>query len=554
MAENLKYNIREELMKADDRLHGSLSMLGMTMLTQPAYINSMRSVMFTSHLKQFVNLINPDFPGVFTNGENPAGIHSSGYKQAKHKTRVIKKIWKYDDILEKPTVCKVFVFDEITRKYDVWTRQETENLTEVFGFDYDNDVIDRLEENDIIDEGEVVYKSKSYDEVMNYGYGKNVTVMYTTEPFTSEDACVVAESLCDEMTSIEVNKVPIGLNQNDFLLNMYGDDDKYKAFPDIGEWSDGEVAVRRTLFKNQLLVDFKDKSLHQISDADTCFYKTGKVIDIDVYCNNDEMEDNPFNRQILKYLGSQTRYYQKICKICEQIVASGCEYSSNIDYLYKRAKEFLNPNSKWKDDTVFSGVLLEITVKNYVPLQVGQKLTGRYGNKYYDDNGNKVTVKLLLNILAIINRTTAFPIFEISINFICNKFRAKMKNMTDYKEKEKMLFDLVNMLNETQAAEMHATYKKLSKAEKIEYIDAAVNERIYIHQLPMWETKPIFYRLLEIYAKYDFLDPYKVYINKWGREIECLNPGYIGEMYILRYLRIQNHVNCWKNSKSQSAA
>ena len=173
---------------------------------------------------------------------------------------------------------------------------------------------------------------------------------------------------------------------------------------------------------------------------------------------------------------------------------------------------------------------------------------------YYDDNGNKVTVKLLLNILAIINRTTAFPIFEISINFICNKFRAKMKNMTDYKEKEKMLFDLVNMLNETQAAEMHATYKKLSKAEKIEYIDAAVNERIYIHQLPMWETKPIFYRLLEIYAKYDFLDPYKVYINKWGREIECLNPGYIGEMYILRHLRIQNHVNCWKNSKSQSAA
>lgn len=377
MAENLKYNIREELMKADDRLHGSLSMLGMTMLTQPAYINSMRSVMFTSHLKQFVNLVEPDFPGVFTNGENTAGIHSTGYRKAKNDSVVFRKIWKYDDILAEPTVCKVFTYDTVRHRYDVWTRQETENLTEVFGFDYDNDVIDSLNEGDPIPKDTVVYKSKSYDESMNYGYGKNVTVMYTTEPFTSEDACVVAESLCDEMTSIEVNKVPILLNQNDFLLDMYGSKDgTYKSFPDIGEWSDGEVAVKRTLFKNQMLVDFKDKSLRQISDADTCYYKTGKVIDITIYSNAEELEDNPFNQQIIKYLESQTKYYEQIKETCEMIIHSGSEYSSNIDYLYKRAKEFLNGEAKWKDDTVFSGVLVEITVKNFVPLQVGQKLTG----------------------------------------------------------------------------------------------------------------------------------------------------------------------------------
>ena len=40
--------------KANETLTGSLSLLGKTMLTQPAYNNSMRSVMFTSHLNQYL--------------------------------------------------------------------------------------------------------------------------------------------------------------------------------------------------------------------------------------------------------------------------------------------------------------------------------------------------------------------------------------------------------------------------------------------------------------------------------------------------------------------
>ena len=119
--------------------------------------------------------------------------------------------------------------------------------------------------------------------------------MYTTDPYTSEDACEVSERLAEEMSSIEINKVPIGVNLNDFLLNMYGNSDNYKPFPDLGEYSHGEVAVKRTLFTDQLLTDFKDNALNKIMDSDVCFYKTGKVIDIDIYCNNPDIEDNPFN-------------------------------------------------------------------------------------------------------------------------------------------------------------------------------------------------------------------------------------------------------------------
>lgn len=548
MAENVKYNLKDELLDANKRLKGDLSLIGMTMLTQPAYNNSMRSVMFTSHLKQFVNLTNPDFPGFFTNGENVVGKHSTGYKKAKHDTEVFRKVVKFEDILDTPYTYKLFVYDRKTETYDVWERKDAENLTEMFGFAYNNEYIDDLEEGDIIPANDIVYKSTSYDEYMNYAYGKNAVMMYTTDPYTSEDACVVSESFAKRMESIEINDVSVGVNQNDFLINLYGDSHHYKPFPDIGEYAHGEIVAKRTLFSNQLLADFKDNSLSTIADSDTCYYKSGIVTDITIYCNNEELEDNPFNAQVLKYLNSQNKYYQEIYDTCEEIMHSGKKYTHAIDYLFKRARDFLNTEAKWKDETVFSNFHIVLTVRSNIPLQVGQKLTGRYGNKsvislirkdedmpfFYDDNGNKVVVDLLFNVLAIINRTTAFPIYELTINFICNKVRAQMKKMKSIHEQENLLFSIVEDFNENQAEKMRQTYSRLSPEEKRAYIDDCIENRIYIHQMPMWETKPIFYRLLDIYEKYDFLTPYDIYLNKWGREIKLLKPAYVGEMYILK--------------------
>lgn len=172
----------------------------------------------------------------------------------------------------------------------------------------------------------------------------------------------------------------------------------------------------------------------------------------------------------------------------------------------------------------------------------------RYGNKsvisqirpddempyYYDINGNKVVVQLLFNVLAIINRTTAFPMYEISINYICNKFREQISKAKTLKQKEKLLFGIINDFNEKQAREMKRIYDELSTDEKKKYIQDVVDDRIYIHQPPMWEEKPIFFRLLDIYNKYDFLTPYDMYIQKWGREIKLLNPAFMGEMYIIK--------------------
>lgn len=552
-----KYSLKEELKKADQMYQGSAALLGMTVLSYPGYINSMRSTMFTSHLKQFVNLLQPEFPLVFTNAENVVGKHSSGYKQVKHRCKVYRKIVKFEDILDNPSIYKLFIFDEDTQTFDVVSRKVCEDLTENFGFDYNNEVIDQYDEGDIIPADTVLYRSTSYDEDMNYSYGKNVRVMYTLDPYTSEDAAVASQSLANALKSIETEVITIGLNDNDYFVNLQGETEtwslvpdkkgKYKPLPEVGEIVSGHLAAIRRQFNNQLLFDFKADSLNKIHDGDVVYYigNGNQVLDYTIYNNNEEIVDTVFNKQINKYLRSQNKYYAKILETCIEIINSGYKYSRAVDYLYKRSKEMLDGTKKWKEnDKAFSNMVIEITVRKVVPLAHGQKLTGRYGNKSviskicpdeempFTEDGRRVD--LMLNLLAIINRTTSFPLFELLITSICYQVRKRMAALTDYKEKEALLFDIVNEFNEAQHDAMWELYIKMTDEEQKDYIDSAIENGIYIHQTPMWETKPIFYRLRDILEKYTWLKPDDVYINKWGRTIKMLQKMWIGEMYILK--------------------
>ena len=122
MGEIQKYSLKDELLKKDEELKDDPALVGISGLTMPRYINSMRSVMFTAHTRQFTTLINPNFPYVFTNMENLVGKHSDSYYQVKHDTIVYKKIVKYEDIVDRPTEYTMFLYDKKKKKYSVVIR------------------------------------------------------------------------------------------------------------------------------------------------------------------------------------------------------------------------------------------------------------------------------------------------------------------------------------------------------------------------------------------------------------------------------------------------
>lgn len=576
MAENLKYNLRDELLRKDEELkEHPWGTLGMNALTLSQYNNSARSVMNTAHLKQYVSIVNPEIPAVFTGAEKIVGDNSSGYKKTKNPVEIVAKVAKFSDILDEPNEYYLFTYDKKNKVYDVISRKEYENLTEVYGFKYDNRVIDELDIGDVVDADKVIFKSNSYDENMNYGYGKNVNILYTSDPATVEDACVPSAKLAKSMVSTEITTYEMGINENDFLLNLYASSkDEYHPFPDIGETAEGLVAAKRTLFNDQLLVDFKDSELGRVHDSDIKLYIEGKgvVTDIEVFCNNPEIEETPFNEQILKYLKSQNKFYKRIVKTCKSIrekcvgihkkKKSDATFTHEIDYLYKRALDFLDEESKWKDnDSAFGNLQIRITIAKPSGLQPGQKIVARSGNKsvvseirdeedmpyayvptpVQAEDGSwhvekkKRHVDLEYNILGLVNRTTGAPLIEMHINFITERTVQYMWTLKTTKERADIMFQIMADLNERYARSMKKIYDNLSPKEQDEYIDEVLHDRIYICQSPMWEEgKPIFYKFLDIRKKYDFLQPYDIYVYKWGREIKTLRPAYLGSMYFMK--------------------
>jgi hypothetical protein len=466
----------------------------------------------------------------------------------KNECEVIHKVVKFEDILEHPNIYKLFLFDRKKKKYDVVERGEVENLTENFGYQYQNEVIDSLEEGDTVPAGTVLYRSTSYDEDMNYRFGTNVMTMYTLDPYTSEDAAVVSRSFAERFKTIETETIQIKLNDNDYLLNLRGGDGEYKPLPDIGEFADGILACIRTQFNAQLLHDFSSDNLRRPFGSDRKIYTLGQVevIDFTIYSNNEEIVDTPFNAQINKYLRSQNAYWQDIYDTCRWIIEeSGYDYSKEIEYLYKRSDEMLDPNKRWKEgDSAFSNVSIEITTRKVRPLSKGQKITGRYGNKSvisqirededmpYTEDGTRVD--LLLNLFAIINRTTSFVIYELAINSICRKARQRMATLKTLKQKENLLFGIIHDFNEEQYAKMKPIYDMMEDKEKIELINDTIENGILIHQSPVRETKAIFYRIMDILDKYDWLSPDIVYVNQNGRKIKTMSRHWVGELLIMK--------------------
>lgn len=553
---NTNLHLKDNLMEMERLCEGNDDAFGVSLLTFPGYISSSRAVMFASHVNQSVTLLNPDFPRIFTNYENVFGDLSSGYNRLKDDITVIKRVSRYS---QNPNyLYNLFIWNEGKQMYDVIEKKNVEDLTEKYGYRYKNEVIDSLKEGDKVPQGTVVTKTTSYDDFMNYCMGKNLRILFTGHLNTIEDAILVRQSVADSLKSTEVETVKMSFNDNDIPCNLYGSNDVYKAFPDIGETVLNQVVCsKRRIFNNQILFDLKKSNLRKINfNTDIPCYTFGKntkVEDIMIYSNKelDEIPDTPFYHQIKSYLIEQTRYWEEIYEITGEMINSGKECSKDIKYLYKRSEKILEPEYKWRDDSnIYSNMIIEFTVSRDVGLISGNKLTGRYGNKgitakvipdedmYYTlaPDGTKRYADCAINWLGVINRGNSMQLYEVSINrvanCICDQF--KFGNRT-LQEKEYMLFKFYEILNKKQGEALYQSYLELKNNEERErFFENLYNTKLFVHLPILYEDEAVFLKIKKLYDTFDFLGKDDIYIRKFGRDVKCLRQGIMGEMFMLK--------------------
>ena len=543
------FDIGDYLSKKEKEIKCMDHVLGPELITFPQYISSSRSIMFTSHLKQLVALNNPEFPRLFTNYENTFGKLSSSLHKAKQDMEVFKIVSKFS--WNPKHLYTIFFYSKKKNKYYCIQKKIAEELTEKFGYGFNNTKLDSLEEGDKVKEATTLWKSSSYDEYDNYCFGLNALTGYLIDNRTIEDAVICSESFAKKMEAKEVETVKITLNDNDLLLNLYGDSNHHKGFPDIGEKVKRKlVCSKRRIDNNQILYDMKKSNLTESNSLnDKEYYSKGTVMDINIYCNQpiEEIPDIPTNEQLLQYLREQQSYWTAIRDTCEDIVNSGAEYDDDIGFLLGRARQYLNPDYRWKDnDSVFNNMIMEISIQRDVPLNIGYKVSGRYGNKgvistivpddempMLDDGRH---LEVVFNTLGVINRLNSAQLFEISINFIADRILEKIQTLETREEKEELLWKFLSYFNERgMKSEVYSYYENLTDIEKDEFFESMNKTGIYVNLPPISTAeKPLFDIISEIHNEFPWIKPYDVYINKWGRRIKMLNQMVVGEEYIIR--------------------
>lgn len=531
-----------------DDLDSKDDMLCIGLLSLSAYSSSARATMLTQHLNQALVPDNPEIPAVCTGYEQMFGKYSTTYRKINKKLKIVKKIDKYPEY-----VYTLIVYDQNTDTYDIITRNEVRNMGEHYGFRYDNSVIDSYDAGDIIPKNTTVYKPPAIDDSGNFMYGVNGKVVYVVSQETIEDAVVISESFAKKLSTTKVDNCVIQINDNDVPLNLYGDDNNYKSFPNVGEKTKDSILCglrRRNKSLDQL--SMKNSNLRKIYCNDDIFQLLGdyKVVDIDIWCNKsyNELPDTPAYKQVKDLYRNSINYYKEIYDFFTTIKENGHKYSVKFSSLFAKARDYLDDTCKYTDDErIFSNIVMDFTLmKSGCKLVRGCKLCGRYGNKSViskvipdEEMGiteDGIVPDIRMDALGVLGRLNNGQSIEQELNWIAELVRREMEQSDSYKKKLNLLYKFIKMVNKKEYNKLVKYIDNLKETDGKhaveDFIDSIVNDRIIIMQSPMDSISGD--ELYELYKEFKPKTYKMVYTDDDGNKYTSLKPMIVADEYILR--------------------
>lgn len=486
MAVNL--NLADQIKKVEERIDYREQILSKGLMQPFNNTNSgSRKIMFGTHREHVLSLMNPEVPIIQTGYENEFGHKSSSFIIADSYYDVLAKIPKFANKPEDHYY--LIVLNNMTNQMSVIERVGYNHITESYGYLFNNDFLDTLEVGSCIERGSVIRKSTSYDEYDNRMDGVNLLTAYISSDDTMEDGICISESARDKLVSPLIKRVSIIINDNDIPLNIYGDNNIYKTFPDVGEHiKDGILCALRREKKEESLFTQSYSRLQDIMMSDEKYTLDGKVIDINIYCNNPENLQGSYYNQQLKYYYDD---YMRFCKEFTDAVNENLQYFDNsyMDYdlqkLYYNCKDILN-GKQFMKDRPFSNIIMDIIVLEENKINVGDKLSDRYGGKgvvskilpdHLMPNVNGNTVEIIFNKSTCVNRLNPGQLFETSCTHVGKRIIDFINTGTvDMAEAFLMIMDYIRYLNPEQAEAMEDYMEYMDDNCMEAFVNSVCNE------------------------------------------------------------------------------
>ena len=96
----------------------------------------------------------------------------------------------------------------------------------------------------------------------------------------------------------------------------------------------------------------------------------GKVIDIDIYCNNPDILELEYYAQIKAYYNEQQRYNKEIVQLLTPYKAANYQMTYELQKLFANAKRVMN-HDQYIDKRPFSNIILKISVLEEKQMEAG---------------------------------------------------------------------------------------------------------------------------------------------------------------------------------------
>lgn len=377
-------NFEETMQKETERIKSPEQILGKC-LDQPfTTANSgSRKILYSTQKEHALPLLNAEVPIIQTGYENRFGDYSASIIKLDDDYEVLAKISKFSRIPNHHYI--LIMRNTRTNQLHMISRISYNHLTESYGYLYNNKVMDQLDIDYTVKRGEIIRSSQAYDDYMNRCDGVNLTTTYICGDKTMEDGIQISQSAALKLASPLISKIQIPLNDNDILLNLYGDDNEYLGIPYVGEKVKNGIicAIRRENTDDSLYTQSRE-NLKRILMSDTKYLASGdiEVIDLDIFSNNpDGLRDRHSNNQLNYYYEDKQRYLYEIIHTVENLKSKGfTDLSYDLEELYINAKREFGGSEFIKDKT-YSGTIFEITILERNIPQVGDKISNRYGGK-----------------------------------------------------------------------------------------------------------------------------------------------------------------------------
>ena len=508
--------------------------------------------MFNVHKDHVFPLMSGEKAIIETGYEIRFGDYSSSITRADADYQVIGKISKFSFA---PNHHYWLILKDVnSNKLDVVERISYHHITESYGYLYNNEYMDALSIGDYVPNNTIVQKSLAFDEYNNRKDGINFNVVYMALDDNMEDSIIFSDEAAGKLTSPLIKPVQIMINDNDIPLNIYGDDKVYKVIPDIGEdiIDANLIALRKEKKEESYYTQSVDR-LRKIIMSDEIKQVHGKVIDVDIYCNNPDILENHYYSQLKMYYNELLRKSSEIVQMILPFVSQGYELSYELQKLFANAKRVCN-RDQYIEKRPFSNIILNVTVLEEMKMNPGDKASNRYGGKgVISDIWPKQFMPRFKNIKdeyeyadVIFNSSTMYgrenvgQVFELSLTHIGNEILYRIASgKVGLEEAYNMVYTYINLCSPEQAAYMNEVKNSMSKEELMFFMESIIDSgSIHLSMKPITDAMTID-KLVQIYEAFPWVQQNYIEVALRGsdgtlRYIPARRPVVVGKQYIFR--------------------